>query len=134
MRNSDITMTSLTNFKRKDRVGDLIKEEISHILLKDVRDPRIQQITITGVKMSDDLRTAKVFFVPLGTGALAIETGEGLKKATPFVRRELGKNLRLRYVPTLTFIYDDSFEYGDRIERLLQEIRRNEQTDDTTDN
>ncbi|MBN2516629.1 MAG: 30S ribosome-binding factor RbfA [Deltaproteobacteria bacterium] len=123
-------MTSFTSFKRSDRVGDLIKSEISGILLKDVRDPRIKNITITGVKMSDDLRSAKIFFVPLGKETCNSETIEGLKSASKFLRRELGKKLQLRYVPDINFIYDSSFEHGDRIDRLLAEIQRQKTTDD----
>lgn len=123
-------MTSFTSFKRSDRVGDLIKSELSGILLKDVRDPRIKDITITGVKMSDDLRSAKIFFVPLGKETCSSEITEGLKRASTFLRRELGKKLQLRYVPDITFMYDSSFEHGDRIDRLLAEIQRQKMTDD----
>jgi ribosome-binding factor A len=123
-------MTNFTSFKRSDRVGDLIKSELSGILLKDVRDPRIKNITITGVKMSDDLRSAKIFFVPLGKETCNSETIEGLKSASKFLRRELGKKLQLRYVPDINFIYDSSFEHGDRIDRLLAEIQRQKTTDD----
>ncbi|OPX37300.1 MAG: ribosome-binding factor A [Desulfobacteraceae bacterium 4484_190.3] len=115
-------MTSITNFKRVNRVGDLIKAEISDILLKDVRDLRIKHMTITDVKMSDDLRLARIFFVPLGEVTCSDEIMEGLRNASKFFRRELGKRLRLRYIPEITFIYDKSFEYGDRIDRLLAEI------------
>ena len=127
-------MTSSANFKRADRVGDLIKSEISGILLKDVRDPRLRHITITGVKMSDDLRSAKIFFVPLGGDATGSdETIEGLRRASGFFRKELGRKLRLRYVPEITFMYDKSFEYGDRIDRLLAGIQVQENEDDKQD-
>lgn len=112
----------MMNFKRADRVADLIKAEISDILLKRVRDPRVEHVTITGVKMSDDLRSAKVFFVQMGYDTCSEETMTGMRKASGFLKRELGKRLQLRYVPTITFIYDESFEYGSRIERLLVEI------------
>ena len=112
----------MMNFKRADRVADLIKAEISDILLKRVRDPRVEHVTITGVKMSDDLRSAKVFFVQMGRDTCSEETMTGIRKASGFLKRELGKRLQLRYVPTITFIYDESFEYGSRIERLLVEI------------
>jgi ribosome-binding factor A len=111
-------------FKRADRVSDLVKAEITDILLRQVRDPRVQNVTITDVKMSDDLRQAKVYFVPMGTGSVNDEVKEGLKRATGFLRRELGKRLQLRYVPDVTFIFDTSFDYGDRIERLLGEIEK----------
>ncbi len=121
-----IKMPSITNFKRVNRVGDLIKTEISDILLKDVRDLRIRHVTITDVKMTDDLRLARIFFVPLGEVTCSDEIMEGLRNASKFFRRELGKRLRLRYVPGITFIYDKSFEYGDRIDRLLAKIEGKE--------
>ncbi|MEA3471769.1 MAG: 30S ribosome-binding factor RbfA [Thermodesulfobacteriota bacterium] len=111
-------------FKRADRVSDLVKAEITDILLRQVRDPRVQNVTITDVKMSDDLRQAKIYFVPMGSDSVTDEVKEGLKRATGFLKRELGKRLQLRYVPDVTFIFDTSFDYGDRIERLLVEIEK----------
>jgi ribosome-binding factor A len=117
----------MNRFKRADRVADLIKMEISNILLKQVRDPRIGLVTITGVKVTDDLRTARVFFVELGKDQCGEEVKAGLGKATGFLRRELGRRLQLRSVPELLFAYDPSFAYGDRIERLISEIHREEE-------
>ena len=111
------------NFKRADRVADLIKAEISDILLKRVRDPRIEHVIITGVKLTDDLRSAKVFFVQMGSDTRSEDVTAGMQKATGFLKRELGKRLQLRHVPAITFIYDESFEYGSRIDRLLHEIK-----------
>ena len=117
----------MNSFKRADRVADLIKIEISNLLLKQVRDPRIGLVTITGVKVTDDLRTARVFFVELGKDQCSEEVQAGLGKAAGFLRRELGRRLRLRCVPELLFAYDPSFAYGDRIERLISEIHREEE-------
>ena len=117
----------MNSFKRADRVADLVKMEISDLLLKQVRDPRIGSMTITGVKVADDLRTARVFFVELGKDQCSEEVRAGLAKATGFLRRELGGRLRLRCVPELLFAYDPSFAYGNRIERLLSEIHREEE-------
>jgi ribosome-binding factor A len=112
----------MTDFKRADRVSDLIKVEISDIMRKRLRDPRIGPITITGVKLTDDLRLAKIFFVEMGKDTCSDEARAGLQKATGFLKRELGKRLQLRHIPEITFIYDDSFAYGSRIEKLLAEI------------
>lgn len=109
-------------FKRADRVADLIKAEVSDILLRDINDPRVRKIIVTGIKVTDDLRQAKIFFVQTGETICSDETAKGLQSATGFLRRELGKRLRLRYVPELKFIFDESFEHGDRINRLLSEI------------
>jgi len=103
-------------------VSDLIKVEISDILLKRVRDPRIGPITITGVKLTDDLRLARIFFVEMGKDTCSDEVRAGLQKATGFLKRELGKRLQLRYIPEIVFVYDESFAYGSRIEKLLTEI------------
>ena len=117
----------MNSFKRADRVADLIKMEISDLLLKQVRDPRIGLVTITGVKVTDDLRTARIFFVELGKDQCSEEVQAGLGKATGFLRRELGRRLQLRCVPELLFAYDPSFAYGNRIERLISEIHREEE-------
>ncbi len=111
-------------FKRSDRVADLIKAEVSDILLRDINDPRVRNIIVTGIKVTDDLHQARVFFVQTGENSCSDETTKGLQRATGFLRRELGKRLRLRYVPEIKFIFDESFEYGDRINRLLAEIEK----------
>ena len=118
----------MSRFKRADRVADLIQMEISDILLRQVRDPRIGAVTITGAKVSDDLRTARIFFVELGKDQCSAEVKTGLASATGFLRRELGRRLQLRRVPELLFSYDPSFAYGNRIERLISEIHREEET------
>ena len=114
----------MSSFKRSDRVADLIKKEISDILVKQVHDPRIGIITITGVKVADDLRSARIFFVELGKNRCSDDVKSGLQKAVGFLRRELGQRLRLRYVPELLFTYDPTFEYGERIEELIAEIHQ----------
>jgi len=110
--------------KRADRVSDLIKAELSDILHKEIRDPVIGPVTVTGVKMSNDLRSARVYFVRLGSDINAGEAEQHLQKAAGFLKRELGKRISLRYMPDLIFVYDKSFEYGSRIEKLLAEIRK----------
>jgi len=119
-------------FKRADRVADLIKLEIAEILRREAHDPRIANITVTDVKLTDDLRSARIYVVELGKDRMSDEVGQGLAKAKGFLKRELGKRLQLRYVPELSFFHDPSFEYGSKIEKLLQEIRKDE-PDDPTD-
>jgi ribosome-binding factor A len=120
------------DFKRADRVADLIKQEISDILRREVHDPRIANITVTDVKLTDDLRSARIYFVELGKDRVSEGVEKGLVKAKGFLKRELGKRMQLRYIPELAFFYDPSFEYGSRIEKLLREVRKDE-TDDPTD-
>jgi ribosome-binding factor A len=113
---------STTNFKRADRVADLIRAEISDIFLRRISDPRIGALTITGVEVAEDLRTAKIFFVEMGKDVFDPETQKGLERARSFLKRELGKRLQLRHVPEIFFMPDESFAYGSRIDRLLAEI------------
>jgi ribosome-binding factor A len=121
------------SFKRADRVADLIKVEIADLLLKAVKDPRIGAVTITGVKVTDDLRTARVFFVEMGKDTCSQTVLTGLGKAAGFLRRELSRRLQLRHVPELLFTYDPSFAYGNRIDSLLMEIHRDKEDNAQTD-
>jgi ribosome-binding factor A len=109
-------------FKRADRVAGLIQEELSRVLLREVKDPRLHQVTITAVRVSLDLRHARVFFTgPGGKGGLTEEL-QGLQSAAGFLRGHLGRALRLRYAPELTFEVDDSVERGLRIAALLKQV------------
>jgi ribosome-binding factor A len=120
-------------FKRADRVADLIKAELSDILLRRIRDPRIELVTITDVKLSDDLRSAKIYIVQMGKDRLDAELQAGLEKAKGFLKRELGRRLNLRYMPDVVFYYDRSFEYGSRIDRLLSEIHEKDKANSPED-
>ncbi len=113
---------STSNFKRADRVADLIRVELSDIMLRQIRDPRIGMVTITDVKVTDDLRLAKIFFVEMGKDTCDPKMVEGLEQARSFMKRELGKRLQLRHVPEIVFFFDKSFAYGSRIDKLLAEI------------
>jgi ribosome-binding factor A len=121
--------TNIMSFKRATRVADLIMADISDILLREIRDPRIKSVTITGVKLTDDLRLAKIFFVEMGKDTFDPQTKIALQNATGFLKRELGKRIKLRYVPDIIFVADESFAYGSRIDRLLAEIRNAEESD-----
>lgn len=114
-------------FKRAERVADLIRRELTDILRREVGDRRIAGLTITGVKLTDDLRNARIFFVEMGKDTCDPETAETLRRASGFLKRELGSRLRLRYVPDIVFQLDESFAYGSRIERLIRDIRAAEE-------
>lgn len=118
--------------KRSDKVGEAIHEIVSGLLIKGIKDPRIGFITITGVKMADDLGSAKIFFTVIGDAEARKNSQAGLQSASGFIRKEVGKNLRLRHVPELFFRYDDSIERGNSIERLLKQIN-DEHPDDSSD-
>lgn len=115
--------------QRAHRVGELIHKEISSLLLKGLKDPRVGFVTITAVKVNSDLQMARIFFTAMGTEQEKKDTAKGLQSAVPFLRRELGKRLSLRYVPNLLFEFDASLEYGNRIETLLREIKQGEDHD-----
>jgi ribosome-binding factor A len=118
----------IAEYKRSDRIADLLQREIADLLLRRVKDPRVEGVTITGVKVSRDLQHARVFYCVMGSpkeeGKEAVVAA--LDKARGFMRQELGKRLHMRYLPQLEFIYDASFDYGDKIERLLKELHKDE--------
>ncbi len=126
-------MKNMATFKRAQRVADRIMEEVSSILRREISDPRMAMITLTGVKVSDDLRVARIYFVEMGHETCRDETKEALQKAWGFLRRELGKRLQLRYVPEIIFTVDESFAYGTRIDRLIDEVHRSGEVDDSKD-
>ena len=103
---------------------------VSELLVKGLKDPRIGFVTITGVKLTDDLHLATIFFTVIGSDAERKDTEQGLNSARGYIRKELGKNLRMRYIPDIVFRYDVSVEYGSRIESLLKEIGTKEEGND----
>ena len=117
-----------TEHKRCDRVADLLQRELAELLLRRVKDPRIEGVTITGVKVSRDLQHAQVFYCVMGSRdeERNAAVASGLEKARGFMRQELGKRLHMKHLPALEFRYDASFDYGDKIERLLKELHRDE--------
>ena len=113
-------------FSRADRVSGLIQEVLSDLLKKDIHDPRLKMATITNVKMSRDLKLARVYFSIFGDSSKAQAAADGFESARGFIKRSIASKLSLRYMPDLKFFYDESFEYGSHIEELLRKI--------TTDN
>lgn len=120
-------------FKRSEKVAEAVHELISELLVKGLKDPRIGFVTITGVKVTDDMHLATVYFTVIGTDAEKKATEQGLNSARGFIRKEMGKSLRMRYVPDIVFKYDVSVDYGYRIESILKEISSPEQSDDKQD-
>jgi ribosome-binding factor A len=106
-------------FSRSDRVGSLILKHLSLILKKHINDPRLEMATLTGVKVSADLKHARIYFCITGGENKIKQAHEGFNSALGFIRRTLAPELGLRYMPSLTFFYDESFDYGARIDRLL---------------
>jgi ribosome-binding factor A len=112
----------MTGFSRADRVGGLIQQVLSELLRRDISDPRLQMATITDVKLTKDLRRARIFFTSAGGKDLSEQTAQGFRSAAGFIKRHLGPRLGLRYMPELEFCYDDSFDHGARIDQLLKSI------------
>ena len=122
---------------RPDRVGEAIRDELSQLLAREVQDPGVGFVTLTRVKVSPDLQVARVYYTTLGDEQAQRDTAKALKRATPFLRRQLGQRIRLRRVPEIDFFYDESIAQGDRIEQILQELKaeaRSRADDPTDDN
>jgi ribosome-binding factor A len=110
---------------RHERVAEEIRHEISILLAGELKDPRILGlVTVTEVRLTPDLRQARVFVSVMGTEAEQASTLEGLDAASGFVRRELTERLRLRRAPEIHWVLDKSGEYGARIEDLLRQVKR----------
>ncbi|MGN6732448.1 MAG: 30S ribosome-binding factor RbfA [Candidatus Binatia bacterium] len=107
-------------FQRSDRVGDLLLKVLADLLAREIRDPRVRGINLTGVKVSKDLRHARIFFSVFGAGTNKNDALAGLKRATGFIRSKLGKELTLRFVPSIEFSYDETEAEAQRIESLLK--------------
>jgi len=110
--------------KRSEKIADLIQKEVSQMLVKSIKDPRIGFVTITKVAVSEDCRFAKVYFSVAGTLAERESSGKGLDSAKGYVRKELGRRLRLRYTPEIVFQFDPSIEYAIHMEEVIRDIHR----------
>ena len=108
---------------RVRRLGELLKEEISKIIRREVKDPRIGFVSITDVEVSGDLRHAKVFVSVYGEEKEKKDTMEGLRKANGFIRKLVGERITTYHTPEIIFRYDDSIEHGVYISKLIDEVR-----------
>lgn len=116
--------------RRQRQVAELIHEEISLLIQRRVRDPRLGFVTVTGVEVSPDLRVAYVYVSVLGSDDDVKRSLESLRRAAGFFRRELGASLSLRYLPELNFRPDDTLERGFRIDQLLDSLHDDAPEDD----
>lgn len=119
--------------KRAEKVAEAIHEIVSGILVRGMKDPRIGFVTITGVKVTDDLHLATLYYTVVGTDEEKRDTARALDHARGFFRTSIGRELRMKYVPDIVFRYDSSIEYGNRIETILRDIAREEHHDDQSD-
>lgn len=116
--------------RRSEKVADLIQKEVSQMLVKSIKDPRIGFVTITKVMVSEDCRFAKVYFSVTGPLEERERSLEGLNHAKGYVRKELGRRIRLRYTPEIMFQFDPSIEYAIRIEELIQNLHQGQKLDE----
>lgn len=107
---------------RAFRLAESIKIEVSQIIRENIKDPRLGFVTVTDVEVADDLRYAKIFVSIMGKEDEVKTSMDVLNRASGFIRSEIGKILRIRYVPEITFKYDQSIEHGAHISKLLREV------------
>ena len=110
-------------------MAETIHKEISNLLIRGLKDPRIGFVTITSVDVTADLRQAKVYFTLMGSQDERAETQAGLDSSASYIRQQLGRVLHLRHTPEIRFLYDASVDYGQHIEKLLSEVRSDLQDD-----
>ncbi len=113
--------------KRVNRVAEQMKKELGDIIIQKVKDPRIGFVTVTDVEVTGDLQNATIFISVLGKEYEKEETLKGLNKAKGFIRSEVGRRIRLRKVPEIEFEFDESIEYGNKIQTLLTQVNREEE-------
>jgi ribosome-binding factor A len=107
---------------RTERVGEELRSELAQLIARELHDPGIGFVTLTRVQVTPDLQQARVFFTALGDEKARGASSRALERAAPFLRRQIGGRLRLRRVPELKFIFDESIAGQDRIEQLLKEL------------
>ena len=111
-------------FSRADRVSGQVQRILSNLLYKHIRDPRLEAVTISEVKMSPDLKLAKIYYTLPDREKDRDKALAGFNSASGFVKKILAQELRLRYMPVLQFYYDDSFDYGARIDSLIKSLHK----------
>ncbi len=116
-------LTRTMQTKRSERVGNLILEFVSQLLSREINDPRVGVVTLTGVNVSSDLKHARIYFSVLVDQQGKKEVLSGLESATGFIRSKLARELKLRFAPTLEFLYDDTPANAQRIEELLRKVK-----------
>ncbi len=118
---------------RVEKVQELMKQEISQIILQELKDPRIGFVTVTSVECTGDLREAKVYVSLMGSEAQVKACWMGLNSSLGFIRREIGKRIRLRVTPELSFALDKSLDYSAHIQELLLKIKAEEDARNTAE-
>jgi len=117
---------------RAARVRKQILEQASQIIHDKIKDPRVGSgfVTVTDVEVSRDLRHATIFLSTIKRGPTRDKSLAALEHAKGYIRTELGRRVRMKYLPEIELVFDESVEEGDRIERLIKEVRAREEQDD----
>ncbi|RLB75562.1 MAG: 30S ribosome-binding factor RbfA [Deltaproteobacteria bacterium] len=118
---------------RPERVGEQIYKETTRLLMHSIKDPRVAPVTLTGVQMSRDISSARIYFTVSDESTERKNAEKGLKSAAPYIRRELGKIMQLRFVPNIYFKFDASIGYGQKIDALLHQVQ-DDLNDSSADN
>lgn len=122
------------NSIKNTRVNAEVQKELSNLISREIKDPRIHPMTtVVSVEVAPDLKSAKAYISVLGDEETKKETYEGLKSAAPFMRRELARRINLRNTPELTFIMDQSIEYGVNMSKLIDDVNKNNDTKASTE-
>jgi len=116
-------VTNRMDTKRSERLGDLLLDFVSRLLSREINDPRVGVVTLTGAEVSRDLKYARIYFSSLGGEEARADVLSGLKSTTGFIRAKIGREMKLRFVPTIEFVYDDTQGKAQRIEQLLQQVK-----------
>ena len=116
--------------RRQRRVSELIHREMSMLLMREVRDPRLADVTVTEVRITPDLLIARIYYTVLGDAEQEREAAAALESATGYLRTQLAGRVRLRLAPELVFELDQSAAYGRRIDKLLDQIAESGQDED----
>ena len=112
---------------RQERVAEAIAHEVGLLLAKGLKDPRVGLVTVTGAKVSPDLREAWVYYAVHGDARVRQDTAVGLEAAKGFIRHEIGRAVRLRATPELHFVVDEAIDRGERIEQLLKQVHEQDE-------
>jgi ribosome-binding factor A len=114
----------MADYKRSQRVAEMLRHEISQIITQELKDPQIGITTVTAIKVTDDLKLAKIYVSILGDTETREKGLHGLERAKSWIRTEIGQRLDLKFVPELKFFYDETSDYAENIESLIKKIHQ----------
>jgi len=107
---------------RRQRLSEAFRKELSELLMTEVKDPRLAGVVVTAVELSRDVKLAKAYFSVVGDAERERQAADGLKQASAFLRRQLGRRMRIHEPPQFEFVRDRGFEHADRVHRILDQL------------